>query len=400
MSENLTVAAAKPAGKGLTIAIVVSAIVTIAGIALWGVQIAGGLIQTGSRDMAPWGLYMMCFMFLVGVSTGVLMISSAPRVFGFESFGRIAKISTWAATVLAILAAGFVIIDLGGPARIWELFIYSNFSSPLMWDVVAVALYIVLTSVYLWAIVCNEAGKVSNLALRTISVIAFASAILLLCVDAWIFSLQQSREMWHSAVLAPWFIASALASGTALVLLLAAAVRKCGFAEIDAVGFSRLAKLLGVFILADLYFYACDLVTEAFPNAGGSEIVAMITTGQIAPFFWIEVIACAIAAVICFVPKLRTLPAVSIAAILTIIGVFCKRIQIIIGGFQIPNLDMAAIMTPFSAASWKGGLLTAYQGTIYAPTLLEVGIVIGVIGLGALLLSLGMKFLPLRLAEK
>ena len=90
----------------------------------------------------------------------------------------------------------------------------------------------------------------------------------------------------------------------------------------------------------------------------------------------------------------------SIAAILTIIGVFCKRIQIIIGGFQIPNLDMAAIMTPFSAASWKGGLLTAYQGTIYAPTLLEVGIVIGVIGLGALLLSLGMKFLPLRLAEK
>ena len=90
MSENLTVAAAKPAGKGLTIAIVVSAIVAIAGIALWGVQIAGGLIQTGSRDMAPWGLYMMCFMFLVGVSTGVLMISSAPRVFGFESFGRIA----------------------------------------------------------------------------------------------------------------------------------------------------------------------------------------------------------------------------------------------------------------------------------------------------------------------
>ena len=63
MSENLTVAAAKPAGKGLTIAIVVSAIVTIAGIALWGVQIAGGLIQTGSRDMAPWGLYMMCVMF-------------------------------------------------------------------------------------------------------------------------------------------------------------------------------------------------------------------------------------------------------------------------------------------------------------------------------------------------
>lgn len=400
MSMNATAAAEKSVGKGFNIAIAVSAIVAIAGIVLWGMQLTGGLIQAGARDMVPWGVYMMCFIFLVGLSTGALMISSAPRVFGFEGFGKIEKVSTWAAAVLAVLAAGFVIIDLGNPARIWELFIYSNFSSPLMWDVVAVALYVILTIVYLWAIVRNEAGKVTDLALRVVSVVAFASGVLLLCVDAWIFSLQQSREMWHSALLAPWFIASALASGTALVMLLAAAVRRCGFVEIDGAGFGKLAKLLGIFILVDLYCYACDLVTEAFPNAGGMEIVAMITTGPLAPFFWIEVVACVIAAVVCFVPSLRTVPALSVAAILTIVGVFCKRVQIIIGGFQIPDLDMAAIMTPFSAVEWQDGFLTACSGTIYAPTMLEIGIVVGVVGLGAFLMLLGMKLLPLRPAGK
>ncbi|MCQ5072156.1 NrfD/PsrC family molybdoenzyme membrane anchor subunit, partial [Adlercreutzia sp. DFI.6.23] len=41
--------------------------------------------------------------------------------------------SSIACTVAAI---GMVVVDLGQPARLWELFAYSNLGSPLMWDIV------------------------------------------------------------------------------------------------------------------------------------------------------------------------------------------------------------------------------------------------------------------------
>ena len=71
--------AARFGGKGLNIGIVVAAVVTIAGLALWGVQLSGGLVQTGMRNLDSWGLYITMFMFLVGLSAGGLIISSVPR---------------------------------------------------------------------------------------------------------------------------------------------------------------------------------------------------------------------------------------------------------------------------------------------------------------------------------
>ena len=41
----------------------------------------------------------------------------------------------------------------------------------------------------------------------------------------------------------------------------------------------------------------------------------------------------------------------------------------------------------------------AYQGMVYWPTPIEFGIALGVFGLGALILLLGLKFLPLKPAE-
>ena len=82
MTENVSAAstAAEPkrktwGGKGLNIAIVVAAVVTVAGLVLWGVQLTGGLVQTGMRNLDSWGLYITLFMFFVGLSAGGLIIS-------------------------------------------------------------------------------------------------------------------------------------------------------------------------------------------------------------------------------------------------------------------------------------------------------------------------------------
>ncbi len=387
---------ARKGGKGLTVGIGVGAVLTVAGIALWAVQLSGGMVQTGMRNMDSWGLYITMFMFFVGLSAGGLIISSIPRAFGMQGFGGISKVAVWTSICCTVLAIGFVVVDLGQPLRVWELFAYSNLGSPLMWDIVVLFVYLILSAVYLWATLRAEAGKVSQRALRAVSVVALVCAVLVHSVTAWIFGLQQAHEFWHTALLAPWFVSSALVCGTALVLVVAIALRRAGYLSLDQSYVVKLVKMLGAFVVVDLYFFGCDLLTSGFPEAEGAEIVAMLVSGSLAPFFWVEVVGCALAAVMAFVPKLRTNPLVVVASLLAIVGIFCKRVQLLVGGFQIPNLDLSTVMTSSTVTHWEAGMAGAYQGMVYVPTILELGVTLGVVGLGVLLLCLGLKYLPLR----
>ncbi|BDE95125.1 NrfD/PsrC family molybdoenzyme membrane anchor subunit [Raoultibacter timonensis] len=391
--------AARFGGKGLNVGIAVAAIVTVVGLVLWGVQLSGGLAQTGMRNFDSWGLYITCFMFLVGLSAGGLIISSVPKAFGMKGFGGISKVAVWTSVCCTVLAIGFVVVDLGQPLRLWELFAYSNLGSPLMWDIAVIAIYLILSVVYLWATLRAEAGKVSQKALRVVSVIALVCAVLVHSVTAWIFGLQQAHEFWYTALLAPWFVTSALVCGTALVLVVVIALSKAGYMELAQENVVKMAKMLGAFVCVDLYFFACDLLTSAFPGGSGTEVVDMLVSGPLAPFFWVEIVGCALAAVVCFVPKLRTNPLLVAAGLLAIIGIFCKRVQLLVGGFQIPNIDYAGVMTQYSVTDWAAGMAGAYQGMVYWPTPLEFGVALGVFGLGALMLLLGLKFLPLKPAE-
>ena len=388
--------AAKFGGKGLNIAIVVAGLLTVMGLALWFVQLNGGMVQTGMRNLDSWGLYITMFMFLVGLSAGGLIISSAPRVLGVEGFGGISKVAVWTSICCTVLAIAFVVVDLGHPARLWELFAYSNLGSPLMWDIIVLGAYLILSIVYLWATLRAEEGKVSAVALRIVSVIALVCAVLVHSVTAWIFGLQQAREFWHTALLAPWFVSSALVCGTALVLAVVIALRRVGYLELDQSNITKMTKMLGAFVVVDLYFFGCDLLTSAFPGGSGAEVVAMLVSGPLAPFFWVEIIGCALAAAVCFAPRLRTNPLIVVASLLAIVGIFCKRVQLLVGGFQIPNLDYAGPATPYTVTGWESGLAGAYQGMVYWPTPLEFGIVLGVVALGVLMLLVGLKYLPLR----
>ena len=93
--STLKAPAARFGGKGLNIAIAVSAVAAIVGIALWMVQLSGGMGQTGMRNLDSWGLYITMFMFLVGLSAGGLIISSIPRALGIAGFGGISKVAVW-----------------------------------------------------------------------------------------------------------------------------------------------------------------------------------------------------------------------------------------------------------------------------------------------------------------
>ena len=143
------------------------------------------------------------------------------------------------------------------------------------------------------------------------------------------------------------------------------------------------------------------LTSGYFGGTDGAEVVATLTTGSIAPFFWIQMAFMALALVILFVPKLRTNGGVVVASALVIAGVFCKRCQIMLGGFQIANIDFADTANAFTITNWTDGYsLAGYSGLVYWPEPIEFGVSLGVIALGALFLLLGLRYLPLRQAKR
>ncbi len=373
----------------------VLAVLACVGVGAWIYQLMGGLAVTGMSNGVSWGAYITMFMFFVGLSAGGLIVASSASIFHIKAFKRVAMPAIILSTVCICLAGMFVLIDLGGIQRVWRIVTGPNPASPLVWDICVITCYLVINILYL-----HFMRKGAERAVAMVSRFALPCAILVHSVTAWIFGLQQGHEMWHTALLAPWFVSSALVCGTALVMAVVIGLRRAGYLEVEQGNVVRLAKLLGAFVLVDLYFFGCDLLTEGFPGGAGAEVVALLTQGPLAPYFWFEIIGCAACAVICLTPALRRNGLLVAASLLAIAGIFCKRVQLLVGGFQITNLDLPFAMNSMSVTYADGTLADAYANLVYWPTPLEFGVTLGVVALGFLIFFLGLKFLPLRPTEK
>lgn len=397
-SRGLAVGAnVKAKGRGLTTAIIVTAVLSLIGFGLWFYQLSEGLVLTNMRNLDSWGLYITNFIFMVGLSAGGLIISSVPKAFGVKGFGGISKVAVWTSICCTVLAGLFIFVDLGNPMRVWEMVVHGNITSPLMWDMLVITTYLVLSVVYLWAMLKNEAGKVSALALRVISTVALIVAVLVHSVTAWIFSLQVAHEFWNTALMAPWFVSSALVSGLSLVMVVVVLLSKFGYMELKHENLVKMAKFLGVFLVIDLYFFASELITSAFPGDGGAS--SLLVTGPLAAFFWTEIIFSVIAAVIVFAPKLRTSGLLTLAPVLAILAVYAKRVQIVVGGFTESNLDYPTLNSGVGLTDAGNAMQSMFPGLVYFPSAFEFIVSLCFFSFGVWLLLVGIKRLALKPVE-
>lgn len=192
------------------------------------------------RNSFSWGLYIATFAFFVGVAAGGLIVSSTVYLFNIEKlkpFTRIASLSAFA----SILGAGAMILpDMGRVDRIWNIFVYPNFRSPLVWDVIVISAYLLITFLSVYVQILPDRKKEGSRFLngwtkahsqqeveafskrwsKRIALVGLPVAILIHTVTALIFATQASRGWWNTAVLPPDFVSVAVASGTALVLVI------------------------------------------------------------------------------------------------------------------------------------------------------------------------------------
>ena len=369
--------------------VVVLAAVVLAAVGCWVAQQTYGLGITGMNNSNSWGLYIMAFMFFVGLSAGGLIVASSAHVFGIESFKRVSVPAVITSIVCICCAGAFVLIDLGGVARVWRMFVGLNFVSPLAWDMIVITCYLVINVLDLVWLVRGDERKVAVL-----SRVALPVAILVHSVTAWIFGLEIAKEGWYSAIMAPIFVASACDSGLALLMVVLAAVRKAGVFDCGRELFANLARLLATFIAVDAFFIGCELLTTAYPGTeGASHVLGIMTSGATAPFFWFEILGgLLIPFVLLASAKRRECTGVVVAAsALVMCGVFCKRVWLLFTSFTVTNVYGApGISSGSTAARGADGFdMWALAGS-YMPQPVEFAVVAAVVSfciLGIALLS-------------
>lgn len=363
--------------KLITPGFIIFGALTIVGIAVWVYQLMNGLGITGMSNSNSWGLYITFFMFFVGLSAGGLIVASSASVFHIAEYKKVALPAVIVSTASIVVEAMFVLVDLGGIQRIMNLFVHPHFTSPLLWDVCVITIYLAVNIVYLVLL-----AKGNDRGVMVLGRFALPIAILVHSVTSWIFGLHIAKEGWYSAIMAPIFVASALDSGMALLLCVLHWMRKKGIFEVEQKLFSNLAGLLVTFIAVDAFFIGCEVLTMAYPGAGGAETLAVMTSGATAPFFWIEIIFGLLVpfCVLVFAKNRQNTNLVIASSLLVILGVFCKRFWLLQSSFAHFNVD-GAITLGTKAAQMGGTDMWAVAGS-YAPTILEVCVAVGVISAG------------------
>ncbi len=359
----------------------VLAVLGVAGLGAWIYQLMGGLAVTGLSNVNSWGLYIALFMFFVGLSAGGLIVASSASVFHIDKYKAVAMPAIILSTVCICCAGAFILIDLGGVQRVWKMLVSPNVSSPLVWDMVVITLYLVINVLYL-----RFMRKGAERAVSILSRFALPTAVLVHSVTAWIFGLQIAKEGWFSAIMAPIFVASAMDSGLALLLIVLVALNATGLFETPKRLITSLAGLLATCIAIDGFLIFCEALTMGYPGAAGAETLAVMTSGPTAPFFWAEIVGGLLVPflILVFAKNREKTGLVVGASVLVVAGVLCKRLWLLLTAFVIPNIVGAP------------GVLdgTWMLAGSYAPTVVEVLIVLGIPSLGALaFMALGSKLL-------
>ncbi len=387
--------AAQPRGgvRGIHLGNGVLALVGALGLAAWIYELRYGLATTGMRDVVSWGMYIFTFAFFIGLSAGGLIMASSAEVFGIKDLKPLSRLGVLSAAACVTVAAIMILPDLGRPDRILNILIHPNWTSPLVWDILIISVYLAFSVVDLAVLQRHEARPGSyRQAIRVLAYVGLPTAVLLHSVTAWIFGLQIARTWWNTALMAPLFVVSAILSGTALVTLLALAAERWGGFTLPAGTRRWLRGFIAVALIVDLFLVGCDYVTVLWGNvpADRSALNLVLPGGPFAWTFWVEWIAGGILALaFLLVPGLRRLPgALGIAAFLALVGVYAFRIELVVIGFinpltQFPPGNALGTFTPGTSPFQLVGR--------YWPTWVEYSIVLGLIALFAAIMTVGYR---------
>lgn len=288
----------------------------------------------------PLGLYIATYFYLTGVSAGSFVVSAVATLGGRTEYKPLGRIGAVAAPVALMIAPFFLMIDLEQPLRFWHLFFYFNWRSPITYGTFLLTIYPINGLLYAWFLFT---GKM-RLA-KILGIIGIPLAVATHGYTGFILALGKGREFWSTALMPTLFIVSAVVSGIALLILLAA-IRNRYFFRGDSQDRQRdsnlivsLGKIMGAFIGFDLFLVFNDILVLLTSTEEALSVVHLILHGSFSPLFLgVEIFLGGIVPLfLVFLPGIgRKLSSAVTASVLTLIGVYAMRVVVVIAGQSMP----------------------------------------------------------------
>lgn len=361
--------------------LLVFGLMTITGIAsgIHALFIVGSRHAYNTYREIPLAIQIATYAFFIGASTGIYLISSIGHVFGVRRFMPIAKRTVFLA-IVTILSGYLVIgLEIENPVRMLIYNITSpNLSSNIWWMAALYAffLFFMLTN-FLFLLLGKH---------RIASIAGFLGVIAVVAADSnmgGVFAMMHGREFWYGPFLPVYFIVSALMTGCAFILFftLWAYRMKNESLEAETAGVLELISKLAILMLATVMFFTFwKIVTGTVGGSPKVEAMRAMLAGTYAFNFWgIEIIAgMIIPFVLLLLSKGKQRTLMFIASALMIFSIFFMRLDLVIIGQIVPlYFDL--------------GVKEFHHLHTYAPSLHEILVVLGGVGLCGLLFLLGEK---------
>jgi Ni/Fe-hydrogenase subunit HybB-like protein len=398
--------------KFFALVIVFGGIVTV-GVASWISQAYYGFGVSGIRWPVYWGFYVTNFVFWIGISHAGTLISAILRLVQAGWRRPVTRCAEVITVFALMIGAMFPIIHLGRPWLAFWLFpypserlIWPNFRSPLVWDFFAINTYLTGSVLFLllpmipdFAIVRDKATGLRKkiygflafgwrgtpkqwhrleTAMAIMAVVILPVAVSVHTIVSFDFSMAPV-PMWQSTIFGPYFVAGAIFSGIAGLIIAMALLRKFLHLEeyLHPVHFENLGKLMLVMAILWGYFVFNERLVTYYGNGPAEmEVFWQTQRANYSPLFWTMVICNFVLPLIVMgIKKFRTISGCVIASIGVVIGMWLERYLIIV-----PSL---------------GHKYLPYSYGTYSPQPVEIVITIATFAAMTLLYVLFAKVVPI-----
>jgi len=378
MSTNTTVLQNKPSSVWLILSFLVAAI-SVYG--MYQVFLNGQEASYGISREVPWGILIIGYSFLVGISAGTAIIGSLAHVFKVSAFHVMSK-RVALVSLAALIGAFFIIFwELAGPyqlqtLRLLKYYTYFEITSPIWWMVTLYMLELPLLAIEVYFLVSkkHESAFFASLFGLFLGVIAYSTL-------AFVFASNATRPLWHSTSFSLFFIISATAAGASIVLMM---IFLSGRGEILKTNVSALSKMLflGLCLMFFVDTWNVFLNTYGAQSELDATMKLFIGDGVLASnFYYFELgLGIILPAILLVISGFKSPFISAIAGLLMVIGMFFSRFDTIVGGQLLtrPSIHMGFTLHSYHVSSS------------------ELAIFIGGLGVAALVFFLGEKFLNLE----
>ncbi len=371
--------------RGYWLISAIAGVITLAGLIGAEHMESAGHWVTGMSNQVVWGVPHVFAIFLIVAASGALNTASIASVFGRDDYKPLARLS--ALLAIALLSGGLavLVLDLGRPDRLIVAMTHYNFKSIFAWNIFLYIGFMFIVGIYLWMMFEPRMNRFT----ARVGTAAFIWRLVLTTGTGSIFGFLVAREAFDSAVMAPLFIVMSLSFGTALTLLIGMLIFWINGATMDPALAQKLRRLLGFFVIGVAYLVAVDHLTKLYVTGHHQlEQFILVDGGIYTLLFWgVQILlGTVVPAILLLLPRFCQRGYLIAAALLVVVGALAQVYVLIIGGQVFP----LELFPGYSVTS------TFYDGVIadYTPSLAELALGMGGMGLAVLVTLIGVRILP------